>query len=160
MKTTSVYSFLMYHLLNSLLSHQTMYQMKLQTTGYFSLHSQVPISYTSCELSDFRKGWKHDPYVLNVFNVIMHLLLFSREEELPLGQRNRRAESGTMWLTHPWWTKAKVRFFLLHSGLLLSERWGRKWHSFSVNSLRMRPTQNICLYNTFYLFANLHFHTL
>lgn len=56
MKTTSVYSFLMYHLLNSLLSHQTMYQMKLQTTGYFSLHSQVPISYTSCELSDFRKG--------------------------------------------------------------------------------------------------------
>lgn len=56
MKTTSVFSFLMYHLLNSLPSHQTMYQMKLQTTGYFSLHSQVLISYTPCELSEFRKG--------------------------------------------------------------------------------------------------------
>lgn len=72
-KTTSLFSFLMYHLLNSLLSHQIMDQMKLKTTGYFSLHSQVLISYAPCEQSDFRKGWKHDPYVLNVFSVIMHL---------------------------------------------------------------------------------------
>lgn len=131
MKTTSVYSFLMYHLLNSLLSHQTMYQMKLQITGYFLLHSQLLISYISCELSDFREGWKHDLYVLNVFSVIMHLLLFSREEKLPLGQRECRAESGTMWLTHPCAQKPTLGFSCCIGGCSSQKKEGERWHSFS-----------------------------
>lgn len=59
MKTTSVYSFLMYHLLNSLLSHQTMYQMKLQTTSHCTRRFLFHIHHVSCQISEKAENTTH-----------------------------------------------------------------------------------------------------